>query len=112
MRYTFAIPMKNEVISDHFGQAREYCIIEAEDRSILSARTFSGPVQDNGRIPAWLESFGVTHVIANGIGQKAIDLLTEHKVEVIWGVPADRPEILVKAYLDSQLAPGINLCDH
>jgi hypothetical protein len=54
----------------------------------------------------------VTHVFANGIGQKAIDLLTENKIEVIWGVPPDKPELLVNAYLDSQLVPGVNLCDH
>ena len=112
MKYVFAIPVKDEVVCDHFGHARDYCIVEVENRKILSQRSFTSPGHERGRIPAWLMDLGITHVIANGIGQKAIDMLTESKVEVIWGVPADKPEILVKAYLDSQLVPGINLCDH
>ncbi len=111
-KFTFAIPLKEGVVGDHFGHAREYCIIDVVDRKIVSQKTYPSPGHDRGLIPAWLEDFSVTHVIANGIGQRAIDLFTEKKVEVIWGVPADKPEILVKAYLDSQLVPGINLCDH
>jgi predicted Fe-Mo cluster-binding NifX family protein len=112
MRYVFAIPIKDEVVCEHFGHAREYCLLEVENRKILSQRMYTSPGHERGAIPAWLAEFGITHVIANGIGQKAVDMLTEHQIEVIWGVPADRPEILVKAYLDSQLVPGINLCDH
>jgi predicted Fe-Mo cluster-binding NifX family protein len=112
MKMTFAIPLKDDVVCDHFGHAREYCIVGVENRRIISMRNYTSPGHDRGRIPAWLVEFGITHVIANGIGQKAIDILTDHKIEVIWGVPADKPEILVKVYLDSQLVPGINLCDH
>ncbi len=112
MNFVFAIPLKDDVVCDHFGHAREYCILEVKERKVVSQRNFTSPGHERGLIPSWLMDFGITHVIANGIGQRAIDMLTEQKIEVIWGVPSDRPEILVKAYLDSQLVPGINLCDH
>jgi len=51
----------------------------------------------------------VTHVIAKDIGEQAIEILNDYKIEVIWDVPRDRPEHLVKAYMDSRLAPGSNL---
>ena len=108
----FAIPLKDDIVSDHFGQTKEFCLVDVSGRSILKVHVMRSPVHDRGVIPEWLGSQGVTHVFANGIGQKAIDMLTDGGIEVIWGVPADKPEILVKAYLDSQLVPGINLCDH
>ena len=112
MKLKFAIPFTNNQVSDHFGHALEFCIIEVADRRILSQTRLTSPVHEHGVIPAWLNELGITHVFANGIGQKAIDLLTAYQIEVIWGVPDDAPELLVKAYLDSQLVPGVNLCDH
>lgn len=112
MNYRFAIPIKDEIVSDHFGHAKHFCIIDAKGRDILTSKMLPSPGHNHGVVPSWLIELGITHVLANGIGQKAIDQLTEQKVEVIWGVPSDKPELLVKAYLDSQLSPGINLCDH
>lgn len=112
MHLKFAIPVKDEVVSEHFGYSRAFCFIEVINRQITANTIIANPMHDRGLIPSWLAENKVTHVFANGIGQKAIDLLTENKIEVIWGVPADKPELLVKAYLDSQLVPGVNLRDH
>lgn len=112
MNYKFAIPLKGGIVSDHFGQSKEFCFIEVIDRKVVSQNSLPSPKHNHGVLPEWLSELEVTHVFANGIGQKAIDLMTENKIEVIWGVPSDKPEVLVKAYLDSQLVPGVNLCDH
>jgi len=112
MNYVFAIPVKEDVISDHFGRAKEYCFITVVDREIKSMNRFTNPVHEYAKIPRWLSENKVTHVFANGIGQRAIEILNTYNIEVLWGLPEDKPEHLVKAYLDSQLTPGVNLCDH
>lgn len=112
MDFLFAIPMKDDMIFNHFGGAKEFCLIPVINNTIKSQSRLISPNYSYGEIPEFLIKNKVTHVIANGIGQQAIKILTENQVEVIWGVPDDKPELLVKAYLDSQLAPGLNFCDH
>lgn len=112
MTYKFALPVNDGEICEHFGRAQEYCFIDVTDRKIQSLKMHPGPLHDRGMIPAWLAENKVTHVLADGIGQGAIEILNDYKIEVIWGVPHDKPEMLVKAFLDSNLAPGLNLCDH
>lgn len=112
MRLKFAIPVDDGKLSNHFGKAKEYCLIEVDNQKIISTKSAPGPLHDKGMIPAWLAENNVTHVLADGIGKNAIEILNDYKIEVIWGIPHDIPELLVKAYLDSQLSPGMNLCDH
>ena len=112
MNYKFAIPVDNGKISEHFGRAGEYCIVEVADGKIVSQKNLPGPLHDRGMIPAWLAENKVTHVLADGIGKYAIEILNDYKIEVIWGVPHDEPERLVRAFLDSSLTAGLNLCDH
>lgn len=112
MNLKFALPVDNGKISDHFGRASEYCLVEVQGQEIISSKTYPGPLHDRGMIPAWLAENKVTHVLADGIGHNAIEILNDYNIEVIWGIPHDKPELLVKAYLDSQLNTGLNLCDH
>lgn len=110
MELKFAIPVDNGKVSNQFGRANEFCIIEVVNGKIKSQKTFPGPLHDRGMVPAWLASNNVTHVLADGIGHQAIEILNDYKIEVIWGVPHDEMELLVKAYLDSNLVSDINLC--
>ncbi len=112
MNYIFAIPIKEGLISDHFGRTREFCFVTVVDRKITEMENHINPIHEYAMIPKWLHENNVTHIFANGIGQKAIEILNTYNIEVLWGLPADKPEHLVKAYLDSQLTPGLNLCDH
>lgn len=112
MSLKFAIPVKDGKLFEHFGRADEYCLVEVKGQEIISSKSFPGPLHDRGMIPAWLAENKVTHVLADCIGQAAIEILNDYKIEVLWGIPHDAPELLVKAFLDSQLSSGINLCDH
>ncbi len=106
MNYKFAIPVKDEVVSDDFRKAKEFCFIDVTDRQIQSKKILASPIHDPGIIPAWLAENRVTHVFAVDIGKLAIEILNDYKIEVIWGVPNEKPEYLVNGYLDSQLASG------
>lgn len=112
MHYKIAIPVKDDIISDNFSYTKTFSFIEVMDREIKPPVVLASPLYDRDAIPAWLAEQKVTHVFARGIDGKAIEILTEFKIEVIWGVPTDKPELLVKAYLDSQLVPGVQLGDN
>lgn len=79
---------------------------------IVATKIKRTPLYHLSDIVDWVISEKTTHVLACGIGQRAIEKLTSHNIEVMWGVPDDTPEKLVTAYLDSQLVLGKNLCDH
>jgi len=63
-------------------------------------------------IPAWLASKGVTDIIAGGIGQRAINLFNQNKINVFVGAPLKNHTDLVNDLLNESLAAGANYCDH
>ncbi|MCD4697723.1 MAG: hypothetical protein K8S16_15980 [Bacteroidales bacterium] len=111
MDYKFAIPLKYGTVSGHFNRSHEFCFITVNNLTIESIDIVEVPSLDNRETSLWLINQNITHVLASGIGQQTIDHLTAQKVEVMWGVPEDTPEKLVKAYLDSQLVLGENSGD-
>jgi predicted Fe-Mo cluster-binding NifX family protein len=57
-------------------------------------------------------SFGVTDVIAGGMGQKAINLFHENNINVFVGAPMESPEALVRDFLADKLELTANYCNH
>lgn len=112
MDYLFAVPLHEEKVSSHFGKAKEFCFLKVKNLKIITVDKKRTPLHQLSEIVDWVIAEKATHVLAVGIGQRAIEFLTENNIEVMWGVPDDTPERLVTAYLDSQLVLGKNLCDH
>jgi hypothetical protein len=46
------------------------------------------------------------------MGQRAQDLFTERKIEVVIGAGSESPEKLAADYLAGALVSGDNVCDH
>lgn len=107
-----AIPLKNDILCNHFGHSDEFAIFETENGSIKKEEKLTPPPHEPGTIPRWLRDEGVTDVIAGGIGQRAIQILLENKMNVFVGVAPKHPEALVKDLLADCLQAGVNLCDH
>ncbi|MCF8369135.1 MAG: hypothetical protein K9G76_08820 [Bacteroidales bacterium] len=99
----FAIPLKYGTVAGHFNRAHEFCLINVKNHVIDTIETLRVPMLDERETSLWLSNQNVTHVLASGISQQSIDHLAAQKVEVIWGVPEDSPEKLVKAYIDSKM---------
>lgn len=112
MKQKFAIPLTNGQLSNHFGKADYFEIIDIQDGCIISNSRIESPLQEHGKLPEWITDKGVTHIIASGIGQKAITSLQARNIEIIYGVEPDKAEILVKKFLENKLKTSINLCDH
>lgn len=112
MKQKFAIPFTNEQLSNHFGKAEYFEIIDTENGSIISTTRIKAPLHEHGKLPTWIADKGVTHIISGGIGQKAMARLQELSIKLIYGVEPEDPEILVQKFLENKLQSGINLCDH
>jgi len=107
-----AIPVLNGILSTHFGHCDDFQIFDTEGQKIRNSVTNKSPTHQPGLLPAWLNELGVTDVIAGGMGQRAISIFNQNKINVYTGAPAKRPEELVRDFLNGTLVTTENLCDH
>lgn len=80
------IPSTDRQIPRHFGKAREFALVIVEDGRFVSGEVVPNPGRDRAKVPVFLSVFGITHVVAAGIGNPAIAILNEHGIEVCSGV--------------------------
>lgn len=107
-----AIPTSSDCLCQHFGHCEKFAVFETDDSVIRAERCLTPPPHQPGVLPAWLASQGVTHVIAGGMGHRALSLFQHHHIQVITGAEEKSARILAEEYLNNALRPGINTCDH
>jgi len=108
-----AIPTENGALCPHFGHCQLFTIIDVDpdSKKIIETKTMTPPPHDKGVLPAWLREMGCSHIIAGGMGGRAIGLFQQSNIQVICGVAPQKPEALVKAFMNGELRAGNNLCD-
>lgn len=109
-----AIPVAEGKLAMHFGHCEQFALIDTDpvNKTITNSTMETPPLHEPGVLPKWLAGKGANVIIAGGMGSRAQSLFTEQKIKVVIGAPADKPEIIVKAYLDGTLRAGDNICDH
>ena len=109
-----AIPISNGKLCQHFGHCDQFCVIEVnnDSKTIESQELLTPPPHEPGVLPKWLAGLQVNMIIAGGMGQRAQQLFTQNKIEVVVGALSEVPEKLVLAYLSNTLVAGENICDH
>ena len=110
-RVRLGIATDGEFVSAHFGHCSEYTLVTIEGESIIGTEIVLSPGHTPGALPAFLAGHGVTHVIAGGMGPRAVDLFCEQGIEVVLGVAGfvnDIPEL----YINGTLAQGESMCHH
>lgn len=112
MNKCIAIPIENGVLCAHFGHCEQFAIVEVENDAIINIRALTPPEHVPGLYPRWVAEFGVTDVIAGGMGQKAIDLFNQQNINVFAGAPVKNPSELVSDFLAGNLSLQANYCDH
>lgn len=112
MKYVFAIPLEGGKLCSHFGHCEQFSIINVEDKSIMADKLVTPPPHEPGLLPRWLADMGVTNIIAGGMGQRALDLFEQNKIDVNYGAQSKTPKELVQDWLDDSLQLGGNSCDH
>lgn len=112
MKKRIAVPLADGVLCSHFGHCQQFAIIDAENKTISNETLVTPPPHEPGLLPAWLAEKGVTDVIAGGMGQRAINLFNQQKINVFVGAQIKNHAELANDLLNNTLAAGANYCDH
>jgi len=107
-----AIPLENGLLCPHFGHCRTFAVLNIENDVIVDAKEVNPPEHVPGLYPRWIAQFGVTDVIAGGMGQHAIDLFMEQKINVFVGAPIKSARDLVNDFIAGKLSLNANYCNH
>lgn len=109
-----AIPLAEGKLCMHFGHCETFALVEVDlaTKTILGRTDLVPPPHEPGVIPRWVAAQGAGLILAGGMGQRAQDIFTENKVQVMVGMPSETPEVLVGQYLAGTLQAGVNVCDH
>ena len=109
-----AIPLADGKLAMHFGHCERFALLDVdpEKKTIVRKEEVGAPEHQPGLLPRWLGERGATVIIAGGMGARAQELFSEHKIAVVVGAPAETPETLATAYLAGTLKTGGNVCDH
>ncbi|MGB4230153.1 MAG: NifB/NifX family molybdenum-iron cluster-binding protein, partial [Bacteroidales bacterium] len=89
-----------------------FAIVNVENDTITEIKEIVPPDHVPGLYPKWIAQIGVTDVIAGGMGQKAIELFNQQKINVFVGAPVKTAEELVIDFLNNNLNLNANYCDH
>ncbi|NJK86810.1 MAG: ATPase [Bacteroidales bacterium] len=112
MKQVIAIPTSNNCLCQHFGHCEKFAVFQVEDKVIQGETYITPPPHQPGVLPIWLASKGVTHVIAGGIGHKAIALFHDKGIQVFTGAGEVPAKMLIEDFVNGSLKTGSNSCDH
>jgi len=112
MNKCIAIPLEDGVLCAHFGHCQQFAIVDVIDGKIAEIKELTPPEHVPGLYPRWVAQFGVTDVIAGGMGQKAIDLFNEQKINAFVGAPVKTASELVTDFIENKLNLSANYCNH
>ena len=105
-----AIPLENGVLSAHFGHCQKFAIVEVDNNRIIDVKELTPPEHAPGLYPPWLAKYGITDVIAGGMGQKAIAIFNQNDINVFVGAPINSAEDLVSDFINDRLELSANYC--
>jgi predicted Fe-Mo cluster-binding NifX family protein len=112
MNKKIAIPMENGKLCAHFGHCEYFTIVSVENNEVKEMQEITPPEHQPGLYPRWVAGFGVTDVIAGGMGQKAIDLFLEQNINAFVGAPQNDAKSIVADFLADKLTLNANYCHH
>lgn len=104
-----AIPIKNNKLSEYFGQCSHYEIYEIDNKTIRKSGTAHPPVKEPDKIPEWVESKGITDVVTYKIDKELILKFSETKINLFMGIAVDAPEIIIQNYMDGSLKSDLKI---
>ena len=100
-----AIPTRDDFVDNHFGHCAEYTIYTTGDNhTIFSKETLPSP-QGCGcksNIASVLQEMGVTVLLAGNMGTGALNVLSNHGIQVYRGCSGSTDE-LIKRYLSGAI---------
>jgi predicted Fe-Mo cluster-binding NifX family protein len=104
--------LENGVLCAHFGHCQTFAIVNVENNVITEVKEVVPPEHVPGLYPKWVAEFGVTDVIAGGMGQQAIMLFNQQNINAFVGAPIKTAKELVTDFLANKLSLSANYCNH
>jgi len=109
----YAIPLSNGQLSQHFGQSKEFMLIDANGSDRIIHKEILSTIDHNcGSLPRLLAGQGVKIVLAGGMGMSPRLAFERSGIEVVLGVSEADPEKAVIAHMNRTLVSGQNVCEH
>ena len=109
-----AVPVRGNVIDDHFGHCEAYAIYTiSDDRRVENVETLPSP-QGCGcksNIATVFEEMGVKIMLAGNMGNGALNVLNSHGVEVFRGCSGEA-DMVVASYLAGEIRDSGDACAH
>ena len=112
MNKKIAIPMESGKLCAHFGHCQTFAIVTVANSQITEIQEVVPPVHEPGVYPRFVAGFGVTDVIAGGMGQKAINLFIAQNINAFVGAPMKSANEIVEDFLADKLTLSANYCNH
>jgi predicted Fe-Mo cluster-binding NifX family protein len=107
-----AVAAEGECVASHFGRCERFVVASVEDgrvgvREVVPGLAHSGDCSS----PTLLAQHGVTHLIAGGMGPRAVQALASLGIETFLGIEGGVDEALA-ALAAGQLVSSPTECDH
>lgn len=113
MNKTIAVPVNERGILDtHFGHCKSFALFNIENNVIESQDNLTPPPHEPGVLPKWLAEIGATDIIAGGMGQQAINIFNDNKVNVFVGAEQLPADAIINSFIKGDLSLKANYCDH
>ena len=107
-----AVTTENGMICGHFGHAKNFSVFTVEDGKIVSREELDTQGNHCAAMPAFIKQNNINAVITSGMGQGAVDALSEEGIEAFSGVVGD-PVKAVEDYIAGSLNnAGANCSGH
>ena len=109
--HRIAIASDGNEVSSHFGHCEKYTVYHIRNREIFHRENLGNPGHEPGKLPRMLASCGITHVLAGGMGMKAVQLFEEQGIAVTLGISGPLDQV-INDFMCGRLVPGTSMCDH
>lgn len=106
-----AVTYENGEVFQHFGHCENFKIYQVENNEIVSSEVISANGQGHGALAGFLSENNINVVICGGLGEGALNALTEAGIEVCAGASGDT-DVAVVSYLYGDLKNSGANCDH
>lgn len=98
-------------VAQHFGRCEQYVLVSIYDGREIGRETLPSPEHQPGMLPLFLSEYGITHIVAGGMGLKAQELFAQNDIQVIVGA-SELLDQVVDDFLQGRLELGESFCDH
>ncbi|MBN2103442.1 NifB/NifX family molybdenum-iron cluster-binding protein [bacterium] len=104
-----AISTDSGHVSAHFGRCPIFTIVEITDGKVIQSDEIKNPGHHPGYLPQFLSEMDVEHIIAGGMGGRALELFQQYNIQPILGISGKIDEI-ISQLINGTLKGGESLC--